>query len=136
MFQFKSLTASTKYLSYKEWPVDTFVVGQVIRFATNKMNPKHKDVVVEIIESNVKTDKVTLVKGDLLTINGTTALEKAINAGIEEDDIIKVVYKGKVINKSGEWKGQKSNALEVSVAPAQDKHKVTSKSSEESEDLI
>lgn len=121
MYNFKQLTGSSKFLSYKEWAVNDFVVGEVVRFQTNNKNPKVQDVIVTVLDSNIKKDKVSLTKDDVFTINGTTALQKALSNGVEEGDILKVVFLGKETIKTGQWKGQQANKLDVFVAPAQDK---------------
>jgi len=123
MYNFKQLTGSSKFLSYKEWSVNDFVVGKVVRFQQNNKNPKVQDVIVSVIDSNIKKDKLTLTKNDTFTINGTTALQKALDAGVEDGDIIKVVYLGKEPVKTGAYKGQLANKLDVFVAPAQDQAK-------------
>lgn len=119
MFEFKQLTGSSKFLSYKEWKINDFVVGKVEVMKTNSKNPKVQDLVVTVLESNIKSDKVSLASGDRFTINGTTALQKAVDEGIEVGNVVKVVYKGKETVKTGQWKGQQANALEVFVAPTQ-----------------
>lgn len=119
MYNFKSLTASTKFLSYKEWQMGGYVVGKVKDFRPNSKNPKHKDVIVEVIETNLGSDKLTLSKGELFTINGTTALQKVVDS-IGEEDILKVTFLGKEEVKTGQWKGTKANKLEIQVAAAQD----------------
>jgi hypothetical protein len=123
MYNFKTLSGSTKFLSYKDWAINDFVVGKVLRFNPNSLNPKVQDVIVSVIDSNIKTEKMSLSKSDTFTINGTTALEKALVQGVEEGDIIKVTYKGKEPNKTGAYKGVLSNRLDVQVAPAQDQAK-------------
>lgn len=108
-------------------------MGQVHSFSPNKKNPKHRDVIVDVIESNIDTGKVKILKGDMMTVNGTTALEKVLGA-VEEGDIIKVTYKGKKPNTTGPWVGQLSNVLDVQVAPAQDKQKFETQA--EDQDLV
>jgi hypothetical protein len=125
MYNFKQLTGSSKFLSYKDWAVNDFVVGKIERFQVNSKNPKVQDVVVIVLDSNIKKEKVTLVQEDTFTINGTTALQKALDRGVEEGDIIKVVYLGKEPIKTGTYKGQLANKLDVFVAPAQDQAKLT-----------
>lgn len=136
MFQFKELTASTKYLSYKSWAIGGYVIGTVKMFRPNAKNPKNQDVIVDVIDSNLKSDKTVIAKGDAFTINGTTALQKTLGA-VEEGDIIKVTYLGQEEVKSGQWKGTKANKLKVEVAAAQDKHQFESASTnEDSDDLV
>ena len=135
MYEFKKLSGTTKYLSYKEWKANDYVVGKVERFKQNTKNPKVQDVVVTIIDSNIKTPKLTLAKNDPFTINGTTALQKAIEGGVEEGDILKVVYKGKETIKTGPYKGSLANSLDVFVAPAQDADKFTNVESTEDDGL-
>jgi hypothetical protein len=54
---------------------------------------------------------------DAFTINGTTALQKALdNSDVEEGQIIKVVYLGKESVKTGAWKGTMANKLDVFIA--------------------
>ena len=134
VYNFKELTGSTKFLSYKDWPVNQYVVGTVKKFSPNKLNPNAQDVMVEVLDTNISTEKLTLKKGDNFTINGTTALEKVLGE-VEEGDILKVTYEGKGVNTTGKYKGKESNRLKIQVAPAQDKANFTDKS-EESEDLI
>jgi hypothetical protein len=131
-YDFKQLTVNTKYLSYKLWPVGQYVVGEVHSFKQNAKNPKHRDVIVKVIDSNIKTPSVTLAKGDMFTINGTTSLEKVLGA-VEENDIIKVTYKGTETVKTGQWAGAKTNVLDVQVAPNQDKAKFEQPAAENDE---
>ncbi len=133
MYNFKNLTSNTKFLSYKEWPIGGYVVGTVKMFRPNYKNPKHQDVIVDVIDTNLKTAAFTLKKNDPFTINGTTSLEKVLGA-VEEGDIIKVTYEGKQEVKSGQWKGTKANKLKVEVAAAQDRAQF--EQSEESDDLV
>jgi len=130
MHDFKTLTGNTKYLSYKDWSVGGFVVGTVTSFKSNSKNPKVQDVVVDVIESNLKTPTFSLKKDEVFTINGTTALERVLGS-VEEGDIIKVTFLGKEEVKTGEWKGTKANKLEVQVAAAQDKAKLDTTSNED-----
>ncbi len=125
MYNFKELTGNTKFLSYAQWPIGGYVIGTIKMFKPNSKNPKHQDVIVDVIDSNLKTSTVSIVKNDPFTINGTTALEKTLGA-VEEGDIIKVTYLGKEEVKQGQWKGTKANKLKVEVAPAQDKTKFES----------
>jgi hypothetical protein len=134
MYNFKTLSSSTKFLSYKDWAINDYVVGKILRLAANSLNPKVQDVIVSVIDSNIKTEKMSLVAGDTFTINGTTALEKALIQGVEEGDIIKVTFKGKEPNKTGAYKGVLSNRLEVQVAPAQDQAKF--ENTDSSEDVL
>lgn len=126
MYNFKQLTGNTKFLSYKEWKPSDFVVGKIERFSPNSKNTKVTDVVVTILESNILNERVTLSPKDLFTINGTTALQKALDTGVEEGDIIKVIYLGKETVKTGPWKGTMANKLEVYLSPATSKETVPS----------
>jgi len=123
MYDFKKLTGNSKFLSYKDWAVNDYVVGKVEILKQNSKNPKVQDAVITIIDTNIKKPNLTLAKNDRFTINGTTALQKALDAGVEEGDILKVVYLGKEEVKTGQWKGTKANKLDVFVAPAQDQAK-------------
>lgn len=130
MYNFKQLTGSSKFLSYKDWAINDFVVGKIERFQVNSKNPKVQDVVVTVLDSNIKKEKVTLAQQDTFTINGTTALQKALDRGVEDGDIIKVVYLGKEAIKTGPYKGQLANKLDVFVAPAQDQAKFVAPTTE------
>lgn len=131
MYNFKQLTGSSKFLSYKEWAVNDYVVGKILRFQQNNKNPKVQDVIVTVVDSNIKKDKITLTKSDVFTINGTTALQRALDQGVEDGDIIKVIYLGKESIKTGTYKGQLANKLDVFVAPAQDQAKFEAPTQEE-----
>lgn len=135
MYEFKQLTG-TKFLSYKDWNVNGFVVGEVMEFRPNKFNAKYTDVVVKVIESGIKSDKLSLDKGDVFTINGAAAIQKSLDAGVEEGDILKVVYTGTTVTKTGPYKGKDQNTFQVFVAPAQDKKQFESGSETFSDDLI
>jgi hypothetical protein len=90
-------------------------------------------VIVKVIESGIKSDKLSLSKNDVFTINGAAAIQKSLDAGVEEGDILKVVYTGTTVTKTGPYKGKDQNTFQVFVAPAQDKAKFET---EVSEDLI
>lgn len=135
MYNFKSLTAATKFLSYKEWGIGGYVVGIIHDFRPNNKNPKNKDVIVKVIESNLKNDKMALGKDDLFTINGTTALQKVVDS-IEEGDILKVTFLGTETVKSGQWQGTKANKLDIQVAAAQDAGKYSQEESNEDEEIL
>lgn len=126
MYEFKQLTGTSKFLSYKEWRVNDFVAGKVEVMKQNSKNPKVQDLVVTVLDSSLNNEKITLKSGDRFTINGTTALQKAVEEGIDVGSIVKVVYKGKETVKTGQWKGQLANALEVFVAPPQETTATTS----------
>lgn len=119
MYNFQVLNDKTKFCSYKEQKPGNYVVGKILRFAPNKKNAKNTDVIVEVIESNIKTEKCTLVKGDKYTINGTTALQNVLNDNeVVAGGVIKVVFKGTETVKAGQWKGTQANSLEIGyVAP-------------------
>jgi hypothetical protein len=135
MYEFKQLTGA-KFLSYKDWNVNGFVVGEVITFRPNKFNEKYSDVVIKIIDSGIKSDKLSLAKGDVFTINGAASIQKSLDSGVEEGDILKVVYTGTTITKTGPYKGKNQNTFQVFVAPAQDKKQFESDSETSSDDLI
>ena len=117
MYDFKQVTSSSKFLSYKDWDINDYVVGKILNFKVNSKNPKVQDVIVSILDSNIKKDKVVLSVSDAFTINGTTALQKALdNTDVEEGQIIKVVYLGKEPVKTGAWKGTMANKLDVFIA--------------------
>jgi hypothetical protein len=117
MYDFKQVTSSSKFLSYKDWDINDYVVGKILNFKANSKNPKVQDVIVSILDSNIKKDKVVLSVNDAFTINGTTALQKALdNSDVEEGQIIKVVYLGKESVKTGAWKGTMANKLDVFIA--------------------
>lgn len=106
MYDFKRATNSSKFLSYKDWEINDYVVGKILNFKPNSKNDKVTDIIVSILDSNIKKEKVSLVANDTFTINGTTALQKALdNSDVVEGDIIKVVYLGKEPVKTGSYKG-------------------------------
>lgn len=117
MYDFKQVTSSSKFLSYKDWDINDYVVGKILNFKANSKNPKVQDVIVSILDSNINKDKVVLSVNDAFTINGTTALQKALdNTDVEEGQIIKVVYLGKEPVKTGTWQGLMANKLDVFIA--------------------
>lgn len=115
MYDFKQLTGSTKYRQWKEWKKDEFIVGEVIRLQPNKKNPRHQDIVIKVMEVGFPSDSIHV--GDVFTVNGNTGIQKAIDTGIESDDIVKVVYGGTAIVKTGQWAGAKTHVTEVFIAP-------------------
>lgn len=119
MYDFKRATNSSKFLSYKDWAINDYVVGKILNFKPNSKNDKVTDIIVSILDSNIKKEKVSLVANDTFTINGTTALQKALdNSDVVEGDIIKVVYLGKEPVKTGSYKGTMANMLDVFIAKA------------------
>lgn len=131
MFEFKKVSGSSKFLSYKEWGVNGYVVGQITAMTPSKLNDKNTDVHVDVIDTNLKGEKLVLKKGDAFTINGSAALSQAIEKGVEIKDIIKVVYTGQTETKTGKYKGKMQNTFEIFVAPAQDKAKFESQEDNE-----
>ena len=128
MYNFRTISGSTKFLSYKDWAIGDYVIGKIVMFKPNKLSPKFQDVQVTVLESNIDKDSVTLNPKDSFTINGTTVLENALLQGVEEGDIIRVEFLGKEANKTGAFKGKMSNRLDIKIAPAQDEAKVVSQS--------
>lgn len=134
MYNFKKISGS-KFLSYKDWGVGNYVIGQVTAIQESKLNAKNSDLVVDILEATIKIGDTPLKKGESFTINGSAALQKAVDRGIEVDDIVKVVYTGTTPTKTGAYKGKPQNTFDIFVAPVQDKAKFEA-NSEEDEDLI
>jgi hypothetical protein len=135
MYNFKTLTGNTKFLSYKQWPVGKFVVGTITGFRPNAKNPKNQDVIITVLDTNIQVPNLSLSKNDPFTINGTTALQKVLGS-VEEGDIIKVTYEGTETVKTGQWKGTQANKLKVEVAPAQEKENFVAAQESEDEDLV
>jgi hypothetical protein len=115
MYDFKQLTGSSKYRSWKEWAKGDFIIGEVVRFQPNMKNPKFQDIVIKVIEVGFKA-QTDIAKGDMFSINGNTGIQKAIDAGIEDADIIKVTYGGMAKVKNGQWAGTQTHVTEVAVA--------------------
>jgi hypothetical protein len=114
-YEFRQLTGNSKYRSWKEWAKDDFIIGEVERFEPNRKNPKFQDIVIKVKQVGFKAATDVAV-GDMFSINGNTGIQKAIDMGIEENDIIKVTYGGQATVKNGQWAGTKTHVTSVEVA--------------------
>jgi hypothetical protein len=128
-YNFKSLTQFSKFRSWKDWSVGEFVIGKLVDIVPNTKNPKNNDLILEVLELGFKMDGVTV--GSRFSVNGCASVQRAIDAGIEENDIVRVEYRGQETVKTGQWKGTKTHVIEVSVA--KDKNVTTT---EEDSDLL
>lgn len=115
MYDFKQLTGNSKYRSWKEWANGDFIIGEVVRFQPNNKNPKFQDIVIKVKQVGFKA-QTNVVENDMFSINGNSGIQKAIEVGIDDGDIIKVTYGGMAVVKTGQWAGTKTHVTSVEVA--------------------
>lgn len=113
-FNFRQVTGSTKYRAWKDWKKGEMIDVKVESFSPNKKSPKFSDIVGKVVSHNFAGSDISV--GDRMTLNGNTGLQKGINTGMVVGDVIRVVYGGQEIVKTGEWAGSKTHSIEVYIA--------------------
>lgn len=114
MFNFRQVTGQSKFRSWKDWKKGEFVVGKVEGFTPNRKNTKFNDLIIKLVDFNFSQQG--LEKGDRFALNGNTQLQKFLNTPVQVGDVVKVVYLGTEIVKTGEYAGAKTHCVEGYIA--------------------
>jgi hypothetical protein len=123
-FNFRQVTGSSKFRSWKEWKKGEFVILKIESFAPNKKNTKFLDITGKVLDHNFSQSDWQ--KNDRVSVNGTTGLQKFIDAelaNLGEVDLkalvgktCKIIFMGQDIVKTGAWAGSKTNVIEGYMA--------------------
>lgn len=122
-FDFRQVTGSSKFRAWKGWRKGEYVILVIESFSPNKKNKNYQDITGKLLEHNF--NQSDWQKGDRVSINGTTGIQKFLDAACEGQPLnslvgqtAKIVYCGSETVKTGQWAGSQTHVIEGYLAGA------------------